>query len=230
MNLKEHYNRLYVNSIENIKTDRYIIDHFIDSSSDNRFGITLLIRPSLDVKNKIQGFLTELKKSNPNQYYYPNSDIHITVLSIISCNNGFDLKTISIPEYSKIIQKSIEDIKDLEIHFQGITASNSAIMIQGFTNNNSLDQLRSNLRINFKNSGLQQSIDSRYTIQTAHSTVIRFREKIIDKEALLKSLEEFRTFDFGKFKVEKIELVHNDWYQRNHLVQQLHCFDLKINP
>ncbi|HKO78666.1 MAG TPA: hypothetical protein VJU52_15725, partial [Flavobacterium sp.] len=152
MNLKEHYNRLYTDSIEKIKNDHYSIDNLIDSSSDNRFGITVLIRPSFEVKNKIQDFLNELKKSNPNQYYYPNLDIHITVLSIISCRDGFDLKTISIPEYSKIIQKSIEDIKGLEIHFQGITASNSAIIIQGFTNNNSLDQLRDNLRRNFKNS------------------------------------------------------------------------------
>lgn len=210
MNLKEHYNRLYVDSIEKIKNNHYSIDNLIDSSSDNRFGITVLIRPSLEVKNKIQGFLTELKKSNPNQYYYPNLDIHITVLSIISCHNGYDLKTISIPEYSKIIQKSIEDIKDLEIHFQGVTASNSDIMVQGFINNNSLDQLRNNLRRNFKNSELQQSIDSRYAIQTAHSTVMRFREKIIDKNALLKTLEEYRDFDFSQFKVEKIELVHND--------------------
>lgn len=227
MNLKEHYNRLYVDSIEKIKNNHYSIDNLIDSSSDNRFGITVLIRPSLEVKNKIQGFLTELKKSNPNQYYYPNLDIHITVLSIISCHNGYDLKTISIPEYSKIIQKSIEDIKDLEIHFQGVTASNSAIMVQGFINNNSLDQLRNNLRRNFKNSELQQSIDSRYAIQTAHSTVMRFREKIIDKNALLKTLEEYRDFDFSQFKVEKIELVHNDWYQRSHLTQQLQTFELK---
>lgn len=230
MDLKKHYNHLYNNAIEKIKTNNYTIDYQIDSASDSRLGITALIRPSLEVKNKIQDFIDELKKSNPNQYYYPNSDIHITVLSIISCYDGFDLKTISISEYSKIIQKSIEDIKDLEIHFQGITASNSAIMIQGFINNNSLDQLRDNLRKKFKNSGLQQSIDSRYTIQTAHSTVMRFREKIIDKEVLLKTLEKYRTFDFGKFKVKNIELVNNDWYQREHFTQDLHSFDLKTNP
>jgi 2'-5' RNA ligase len=227
MNLKEHYNRLYINAVEDIKNDQYTIDHLIDSSSDNRLGITTIIRPSLEVKNKIQNFLNEFKKSNPNQYYYPNSDIHITVLSVISCYDGFDLKTISIPEYAKIIQKSIEGIKDLEIHFHGITASNSAIMVQGFTDNNSLDQLRENLRTNFKNSSLQQSIDARYAIQTAHLTVVRFREKIMDKENLLKTLEEYRTFDFGKFKVEEIELVHNDWYQRKQCTTQLHSFDLK---
>src|SRR6187431_1019805 len=124
MNLKEHYNRLYINAVEDIKNNQYVIDGQIDSSSDNRFGITVVIRPSLDVKNKIQDFLDELKKNNPNQYYYPNSDIHITVLSIISCYDGFDLKTVSIPEYAKVIQKSIEDIKEVEIHFEGITASN----------------------------------------------------------------------------------------------------------
>ena len=227
MNLKEHYNHLYLNSIEKIKNNHYAIDQLIDSSSDNRFGITVVIRPSFDVQDKIQDFLNELKKSNPNQYYYPNSDIHITVLSIISCYDGFDLKSILIPEYAEIIQKSIENIKDLEIHFHGITASNSAVMIQGFPNSNSLDTLRDNLRTNFKNSKLQQSIDARYAIQTAHSTVMRFRDKITEKESLLKTLEEYRTFDFGKFKVEKIELVHNDWYQRNHLTQQLHSFELK---
>ena len=227
MNLKEHYDRLYINAVEKIKNGQYSIDRLIDSSTDNRFGITVIIRPSIDVKNKIQDFLNELKKNNPNQYYYPSSDIHITVLSIISCHDGFDVKTISIPDYSKIIQKSVENIKDLEIHFEGITASNSAIMIQGFTSNDSLNQLRNNLRENFKNSRLQQSMDARYTIQTAHSTVMRFREKMTDKEALLKTLEEYRNFDFGKFKVERIELMYNDWYQRNHLTQQLHSFELK---
>jgi 2'-5' RNA ligase len=227
MNLKKHYNHLYSSTIEKIKNNNYTIDYQIDSASDNRVGITVIIRPSPEVKNKIQAFINELKKSNPSQYYYPNSDIHITVLSIISCYEGFDLKTVSIPKYIKIIRKSIESINNLEIHFQGVTASCSAVMIQGFTNNNSLDNLRNNLRTNFKNSGLQQSIDTRYTIQTAHSTVMRFREEITDKEAILESLEKHQTFDFGKFKVENIELVYNDWYQREHYTQQLYLFDLK---
>lgn len=226
MNLKEHYNRLYLNSVEMIKNDHYSIDQLIDSSSDKRSGLTLLIRPSLEVKNKIQYFLNELKKDNPNQYYYPNSDIHITVLSIISCHDSFDMKTISIPEYSKIIQKSIEEIENFEIHFQGITASDSAIMIRGFTDDNVLNQLRNNLRSNFKNADVEKSIDKRYVLQTAHSTVMRFKSTIENKDALLENLQKYQTFDFGKFKVEEIELVHNDWYQRSHLVQKLCTFEL----
>ena len=100
-------------------------------------------------------------------------------------------------------------------------------MVQGFPNNGFLNQLRDNLRTNFKNSPLQQSIDSRYSIQTAHSTVMRFRDKIMDKENLFKTLEKYETFDFGKFKVDKIEFVQNDWYQRSHSIKHLCSFDLK---
>ncbi|MFV5684338.1 2'-5' RNA ligase family protein [Flavobacterium sp. GB2R13] len=224
MNLKQHYTALYNESIEKIVTDRYQIDNQIDSLSDNRFGITLLIRPDSQTKKNIQTFLDELKQIDPGQYYYPSSDIHITVLSIISCYDGFNLETISIPDYVAIIEKSLVGIPDITINFQGITASSSAIMLQGFTNSNSLDDLRNNLRTNFTNSGLEESIDKRYSINTVHATVARFRKEISNKEKLIEILEKYRNFDFGKFKVKKYHLVYNDWYQRKQFVKELHEF------
>jgi 2'-5' RNA ligase len=224
MDLKQHYTALYNESIEKIVTNTYQIDNQIDSLSDRRFGITLLIRPDSQTKKNIQGFLDELKQIDPEQYYYPSSDIHITVLSIISCYDGFDLETISIPDYIAIIEKSLVGIQDIAINFQGVTASPSAIMLQGFTNSDSLDDLRNNLRTNFTNSGLQESIDKRYSINTAHSTVARFRKEISHTEKLIAILEKYRNFDFGKFKVEKYHLVYNDWYQREQFVKELHEF------
>ena len=224
MNLKKHYGNLYTESIEKIVADNYHFDNQIDSPLDHRFGLTLVIRPDIQTKNKIQGFLDELKEMDPDQYYYPNSDIHITAMSIISCYNGFDLSMISIPNYVAIIDKSLVDIHDIEINFQGITASSSAIMIQGFPNTNSLNDLRNNLRTNFRSSGLEESIDKRYSILTAHSTVARFRKPISNKEKLIEILEKYRDFSFGKFKVEQLYLVYNDWYQRDKFVKELHEF------
>ena len=224
MDLKRHYDNLYKESIKKIVADKYHIDNQIDSQLDNRFGLTLVIRPDFQTKNKIQGFLDELKEAQSEQYYYPNSDIHITVMSIISCYDSFDLATISILDYSTIIEKSLAKIPDFEINFQGISASPSAIMIQGFTNSNTLDDLRNNLRTNFKGSKLEQSIDNRYSIQTAHSTVVRFRRLIQDKEKLIAVLEKYRDFHFGKFKVENYYLVYNDWYQREKFVKELYKF------
>lgn len=214
MNLQEHYNQLYTTSAKVILEEKYKIDDQINDASDSRFGITLLIRPNDEVKAQIQLFLNELRAIDSKQYYYTNSDIHITVMSIISCYEGFTLDKIRIEEYIEIIQKSLLDVDKIKINFNGVTASPSAIMIQGFPSDLSLNNLRDKLRENFKKSTLQQSIDSRYAIATAHATVLRFQEKLENSEKLMAVVEKFRDYNFGEFKVDKLELVYNDWYQR----------------
>ena len=226
MNLEAHYNKLYDVSINKIIQNNFEIDHLIDSSTDNRFGITLLIRPPLKIKNKIQEFLTQLKSIEPNQYYYNNSDIHITVMSIISCYAGFQLKNINIQDYIDIINRSLVNEPNIEISFKGVTASPSCIMLKGFMNNEALNNIRNNLRENFKNSGLEQSIDKRYTIQTAHSTIIRFKKPLENIASFLNLIEKYKDFDFGSFKVKQLELVYNDWYQKKQHVEKLFQFEV----
>jgi hypothetical protein len=54
--------------------------------------------------------------------------------------------------------------------------------------------------------------------------VVRFRKEIRNKELLIETLGKYRHFDFGKFTVEKYDLVYNDWYQREKFVQRVHQF------
>jgi len=227
MNLIKHYNELYKTSIRKIENEDYQRDLLIDSPDDKRFGITLLIKPPESIKKKVQIFLEEIKQIDPYQYYYPNSDIHITILSIISCYNGFQLDQISIPDYTNLIKKSLNKIDKFEMKFKGITASDSGIMVQGFPENEILNDLRNNLRENFKNSDLEQSIDKRYSLQTAHSTVVRFRRKLQNKNEFLEIIEKYKNYDFGSFEVKKLELVFNDWYQRKRNSKILEKFELQ---
>lgn len=214
MNLTEHYNQLYIKSSEAILEGNYKLDTQINNASDSRFGITLLIRPNEKIKANIQLFLDELKAIEPHQYYYPDPDIHITVMSIISCYEGFTLDKINIPEYIDVIQQSLVHLDQITIEFRGVTASPSAFMIQGFPTDESLHNFRDELRENFKKSTLEQSIDSRYTIATAHTTVMRFQEKLVNPKELIATAAQFRDYDFGEFQVENLELVYNDWYHR----------------
>ncbi|RZJ55038.1 MAG: mutarotase [Flavobacterium sp.] len=227
MNLTEHYDQLYKKSAESILAGNYSIDTDINNESDSRFGITLLIRPSEEIKANIALLLNELKEVDPTQYYYPETDIHITVMSIISCSEEFTLDQISPNDYIETICKSMVDVDRIRIQFKGITASSSAIMIQGFPTDETLNDFRDKLRDNFKNSTLQQSIDSRYTISTAHSTVMRFQEKLENPEKLIEITEKFRDFDFGELTVKKLELVYNDWYQRKSNTKILGEFGLR---
>jgi len=224
--LNKIYQDLYHQACLKILGGDYSVDKNIDNALDQRFGITLLIRPQLEVKNTIQNFLKELKAIEPEQYYYPNSDLHITVLSIISCYVGFNLENISVDEYSKIISKSLESINEFEIEFKGITASESAIMIQGFPKDKTLNSIRENLRTHFYQSDLQQSMDKRYPLITAHLTVVRFKEKLKDVARFMNCIKKYKDDDFGISKVERLHLVYNDWYQREKKVQVLKEFKI----
>ena len=226
MNLRKHYDNLYKEAIQKIGSDNYQTDDLIDSEYDARFGITLLIRPDIFVCDRIQSFLTELKNIEPYQYYYPSSDIHVTLMSIISCHEGFDLSHVSIMDYVEVVKKSIIGCKNIDVEFKGITASPSCIMIQGFLNGDTLNNIRNNLRINFKNSSLQQTIDERYTIQTAHLTVVRFKKLFSRKTDFLKLIEKYRNYDFGVSTIDTLDLVYNDWYQRNANQKELYRFSL----
>ena len=89
-----------------------------------------------------------------------------------------------------------------------------------------LYKLRNRLRENFRKTNLQQTIDSRYVLQTAHSTVVRFKAPLQKPAAFLKKVQEYRNHDFGSMEVRELELVYNDWYQRQSLVQLLGRFRL----
>ena len=228
--LSLQYNQMYLQAYPQIQVGNYETDPLIDSPDDDRLGITLLIRPSEVMKKQISGILEEFRKIEPHQYYYPESDMHITVMSIISCYSGFDLSSIDVSKYVDIIQDCLADINPFNISFDGLTASSSCIMLQGFPVDDTLSIIRDRLREAFKSSDLENSLDKRYAIQTAHSTVIRFQEPMIDHNHLALLLHKMRETMLGSFTVESMELVFNDWYQKAERVKTLHQFSLTKQP
>ncbi|MGB8318325.1 MAG: hypothetical protein WCE54_09390, partial [Ignavibacteriaceae bacterium] len=68
--------------------------------------------------------------------------------------------------------------------------------------------------------------DIRYRIKTAHSTVIRFREELKHSLNFLSLLEKYRDYNFGKTKINQLELVQTDWYHKKEKVLILNKFEL----
>jgi len=98
--------------------------------------------------------------------------------------------------------------------FEGITASPSCIMVQGFAGDE-IEKIRNNLRENFRQTCLETSIDKRYQIHTAHSTVVRFKSKIKHAAAYIEKIKKYRSYYFGTAEIQQLEFVFNDWYQRH---------------
>lgn len=211
--LEAIYDRLWEESYAQFRNGEFQLDNSILSPEDQRRGITLLARITNPVNREISRFSNAASSLEPDQYYYPPGDLHLTILSIITCVEGFHLSGIESQEYADIIRDCCSQFCPLKIEFRGLTASASCIMVQGFPDDGRLNNLRETLRERFSMSSLRHSIDSRYRIKTAHSTVIRFHKPIGDATSFVKLLEKYRDYDFGVLEVSQLELVFNDWYQ-----------------
>jgi 2'-5' RNA ligase len=212
------YDKLFKRSLPLIRSGSVSIDTAIDSGTDNRFGITLLCYPGDDAKARLLRFTDELRAIDPDQYYYPASDLHITVLSIISCYEGFNLDEIPVAKYVSMIQKCLAGIPEFEINLTGVTSSGSGILACGYFQKGTVDKIRAGLRTEFKKSALPQRIDVRYVLETAHITLMRFRKPLANNEAFGDLLERYKTTTFGSIKVRGLALVYNDWYHRKAVV------------
>jgi len=224
--LAQLYDNMFDRSIGQISKGEIEMDRQINDDRDRRRGLTLLIRPSDEIKARVRTFQEEMLNIEEEQYYQPISDLHVTALSIISCYEGFDLSQVSIDAYKQIIFQSLKKISEFRLQFKGVTASREAVMIQGFPVGGGLDMLRNCIRNNFKSTDLQQSIDSRYRLTTAHMTSVRFREELSSPYKFGNLLKDYRTAGFGEMKVQSLELVYNDWYQTSNIVKILHSFHL----
>jgi 2'-5' RNA ligase len=214
MDLIQHYDAMRRAAFDQLQQQGPSVDSLIDSAQDTRRGITLLARPAEGITAKIAAVLADFHQSEPDQYYYPVSDIHLTVLSIISCYPGFALNDINVEAYQDTASAIARQTAPFAIRFSGLTASPSGVMVQGMPLGEGLKHLREETRRFFRKSGLQQSIDLRYTLQTAHATVIRFKSGLLNTAAFIKKVEQYEGLDFGVFTVDAVELVYNDWYQR----------------
>lgn len=224
--LERHYNHLYTNSIEKIKNGDYQLDDKLnDSGLDQRLGITLIARITGESKQNIQKFLLNVQNIEPDQYYYLNGDLHITIMPLITSHIGFDVNSVPVEDYVHLIKESVADIESFNIIFKGITASPSCIMIQGFLADDTLDQLRDKIRKTFRESKLKNTLDDRYPLITAHSTAIRFRQEIKDPSKLLDLLKTYEDTLFGTLEVKSLELTLNNWYHS--ISDTLYTFNLK---
>lgn len=226
VNLPTYYEKMYLDARDKIAAGSYTLDELIDAKTDKRFGLTLIARPPQHVLDEVHSFLDAVRQIEPEQYFYPGKDLHITVLSVVSCYDGFSLEELVVKEYVEVINKCIGHFGTFNIDFTGITASPGAAMLRGMPAGDILNSLRDALRKEFKSSTLFHTIDKRYTIFTAHSTVLRFRKPLRNPQKFLLLLEKFRNHSFGAFHVAQVDLVFNDWYQRSGAGKLLHRFHL----
>jgi 2'-5' RNA ligase len=210
---RQVYERLWNEAVPAMGRNDVEFDrHLLSKSQDLRRGLTLALRPCSKVQDSINTFLLELAEAVPGQYFYRPEEFHVTVLAIISGSESWQDKIQHLAAYQSIIDEVLKRHRKFSIAFQGVTASLSAVMIQGFPGDETLARIRDELRDAFWKNKFGEQLDVRYKINTAHITVMRFCNANVDGKRLLTKLQANRTTDFGETRVAELELILGDWY------------------
>lgn len=201
--------------------------HLLDKAGDRRRGATLLIRPSATIAKAAAQTLAELQDLEPDQYYYAPSELHVTVLSLFTGTTEPEPYLAQLPLYRRAVDQVLASTPPFALHFDGLTASPAAILVQGYPAGPALEHLRESLRSAIQAVGLGHNLDRRYRITTAHMTAARFYRPLRNPQALAAALQSLRCHNFGTSPVAEIHLVENDWYMSQDRVHLLHSYPLR---
>lgn len=207
------YARLWAEAERSFQDGQVGIDPYLrDKSNDRRLGLSVIGRPGPVLNEQFVSFLERLKQVEPKQYYYRAAEFHLTILSLFTATEAFELHWNRLEDYRAPVDRALASGPAFTVHYRGITASRQAVMIQGFTQGQQLARLRARLRQALRAAGLGGGLDRRYAIETAHSTVFRFAAQPKELSRLWALLREYRTADFGRSRFHDLQLVKNDWY------------------
>lgn len=182
-------------------------DSFLLSpKTDARMAVAFLIRAKGEVSEKIADYLQEMKKTEPEQYYYLPQDFHITVLDIL---RGKPYRTLpeNIEDYITCIQKCADKVKPFCIDLEGVTASDNAVLICGYYEYG-LEEIRQSARKVLSERNL--TLEERYQTISAHITVARIPQRLNHQQQFLHQIK--KEIRFGKMEVDSLELTFHNWY------------------
>lgn len=191
-----------------VKIDPYLLNR----ESDIRRGMTLVIRPSSAVIARLVDLLDRLREIVPGQHFYRPDELHLTLLALNNAVPDFDLDAVPLATYRAILDDLLPRVPPFELRFMGVSASPETVFACGHSPDNAINALRDTLRERLAAAGLGETLDRRYRIVTAHSTMLRFCAPPENLPRLVEFLASVRQHDFGAFEVREITWVTNDWY------------------
>jgi 2'-5' RNA ligase len=203
--LRKHYSTILKNNRRIILEGGNGRIDYTDFVDEKIMSLVTLIRLSPEVSSRIAAFEDRLRAIQPDMYFYPQEDYHITVLDILKGEKGRQLPN-NIDEYVEAVKACTKDISPFEITFKGISASDNAVMVCGFYDE-ALELLRQSMRTELKRRGLP--LDERYETFSSHVTFARLCSKYTDPVKFLSLISE--PVSFGAMTVTSLEVCFHSW-------------------
>jgi len=216
------YEQLWNEAVTALELGQPTLDaHLLDKIGDRRRGVSLIIRLPASVQASIKEFLDAVARDFPGQYVYRAEELHVTVVTLISATEQWEEEFRDVDAFRGILEEVSSRHPPFKLEFRGVTAAPNAVMVQGFTVNHTLENIRAELRRVFAERGFPNRLDRRYPNKAAHVTAMRFCKSGSDWGHLLNVLKAHRRTHFGDMQVDMLQLILGDWYASASTVRML---------
>jgi 2'-5' RNA ligase len=224
--LRTHYDAMWDRAWPDVSRGDVDCDRHLAGGLDPRRGLTLIARPDAALAARFEAAQDALIAADPRQYRQPHADLHMTVLSLFTVTADYGPHLARRADYAAAARAALEDLPAFDIDFEGIAISRGAVLAKGFPRGGTLELLRARLREALRERGLDGTLDQRYRLVTAHSTLLRFIAPPVEPARLAAVLAGMRDVPLGCMRVERLQLVVNDWYMSSAAVEPVATFAL----
>ena len=203
--LEKHYQNIFDQNKEILLQGGKGDEYLLHPDTDTRMALTLVIRVK-ECTEQIEAYLGKVKEIEPDLYYYPKTDLHITVLDILRGVPNRQLPD-NLDDYVACIEACAKKVQPFDIMLQGTTLSDNAVLINGYYEEE-LEKMRQLLRKNLWESHLE--LEERYETFSSHVSVARIKSCLSNPNEFVEST--ITDVIFGKIHVDEMEMVFHDWY------------------
>lgn len=228
--LQAHYDAMWTGAIDAVRSGDVDLDATLaadaDAGADPRRGLTVIARPDAALAARLSGMIDGLAAIETAQHCQPVTDLHVTMLSLFTVCAAYRDHLARLDDYRAAVRGAVHAMPAFDIDFHGVTVSRGAVLAQGFPRDGTLETLRARLRAGLRARGLDGALDRRYTLVTAHATLMRFIAPLSDPARLAAMLTGLRAEPLGTLRVGHLELVLNDWTMRTDRLRRIDAFDL----
>jgi len=153
--------------------------------------------------------MERFKETEPDQYYYPLSDLHVTIFDFISGCADYRRDPGTEKIFMELSRRALADFSPFEFDLEGVAFSSAAGLLRGF-DGGQIVEMRRRIRNLLKEYGIPNT--ERYESESAHVTFCRFKSVLRNPVGLVDLIERNGDLEIGQATIRSFELVEHDWY------------------
>ena len=161
-----------------------------------------------DVASQLMEMIAQLSRWTGKEHvFYTQTSLHTTICTIEFYRSPIEEDDESIHLYVDSLKEICRQFAPLQVRYQGLTAIQTSILVQGWPLDESLQKLRLAFHDQLRKRNLLYGPEKEQVRELAHASLISFSGALLAPQQCVSFIEEHRETNFGVASASSLEIV-----------------------